>query len=136
LVVVVLRLQNQHSVEHHPQVEASLVALELGQAACSVVRSPVASVVHLLRQHQVRRLEVLQLKVDLVVAASSEVEVEPHQAASSAVRQLLHHLEELQQVEEVVSLAALPPKLKEALYSVDHQPQHHLAVAKLLDQES
>ena len=132
---VVQRVQNQRSVEHHPQVEDSLVALELRQAACSVVRSPVVSVVHLLRQHQVRRLVVLQLKVDLVVVASSEVEVEPHQAASSVVRQLLHHLEELQQLEEVVSLAALPPKLK-VLYLADNQPQDHSAVAKHQDQES
>ena len=127
---VVLRQQSQRLVEHHPQAEASLVALELGQAACSVVRSPVVSVAHLLRQHQVRRPVVLQPKVDLVVVASSEVEVEPNQLASSVAHQPLQHLEELQQL-EVVSLAPLPPEHKEDLYLADNQPQHHLEVANL-----
>jgi len=128
-------VQNQRSVERRPQAEDSLVALELRQAACSVARSPEVSVVRLARQRQVRRLVVLQLKLDLAAVASSGVEAEPHQAASSVVRQLLHHLEELQQLEEVVSLAALPPKLK-ALYLEDNQPQHHSEVAKHLDLES
>jgi hypothetical protein len=117
-----LRQHNQPSAGDHRQVVASLVALEPGQAACLVVRKlAVASVVHLPRQRQACRLVPLQLKVDLVVA-SSEVEAEPHQA-SSAVHQPLRHLEELQQLQEVVSLAVLPPKHKETLYLEDSQPQ-------------
>ena len=124
LVELLLRQQNQPSVEDHRQVVASLVALEPGQAACLVVRKLVAvSAVRLLRQRQACRPVALQLKVDLVVVASSEVEVEPHQAASSAAHQPLHHLEELQQLQEAVSLAAVPPKHKETLYLEDSHPK-------------
>lgn len=136
-VAHLLRLRHLHSVGHHRQVVASLVALELGQAACLVVaRSLVASVAHLPRQRPACRLAVLQLKVHLVVAASLEVEVEPHQAASSVVHQLLRHLEEPQQLEEVVSSAVVPPKLQEDLYLEASQQQHHSVAATHKEKEN
>lgn len=133
-----LRRHHPHSAGDHRQVAASLVALEPGQAACLVVvRSLLVSAAHLLRQRQACRLVVLQLKVHLVVVASSEVEVEPHQAASSAVHQPLHHLEELQQLEEVVSLAVVPPQLQEDLHLEDSRPKRrHSVVVKHQEKES
>lgn len=133
LVELLLSQQNQHSVEEHRQVAASLVALlHPRPAAYSVVVRTLLLVVRLLRQRQVCRPVALQLKVELAVAVSSEVE--PHQAASSVVQP--HHLEVLQQLQEAVSLA-VPPKLKEDLYLVDRQPKHrHSEAAKHLEKVS
>ena len=133
MVESLLDPQNRLSVEHHRQVAASLEALELGPAAyLAADRKLVVSAVPLLRQRQVCKL-VLQLKVDLVVVVSSEVE--PQQVASSAVHQPLRHLEEPQH-QEAVSLAAVPPKLKEDPYLADNQPKHRHSEAKHTEQES